>query len=225
MLLLLLIVMMLLGQSAATCQFINSTQSYSSNLTCTEFNSWSEVNDEFSSIKNSNNPNPISLKPSELILLTSELNITRVAYSYDLFLYGVSGINVYPWPALSFTCCFEKGLNLFFSTIEFYVNSKPPSDYTCSPALIPDNTTASVSLFSKYLQGITLHYGNTYGSSSRTVCPYLFKNAQISSMQLNYQVDSFLFVTLFRFQNDSIATRLMIPRNFPFAQILAYWMC
>jgi hypothetical protein len=60
-----------------------------------------------------------------------------------------------------------------------------------------------VSLFSNYLSGIVIRYGNSYGSSSQAVCPYLFKNALIIEMDLFYQVNSFLFVSLFRFENNS----------------------
>jgi hypothetical protein len=43
--------------------------------------------------------------------------------------------------------------------------------------------------------------GNTYGSSEQAICPYLFKNANLNDgINLAYQVDSFLFVSLFRFQ-------------------------
>jgi hypothetical protein len=45
-----------------------------------------------------------------------------------------------------------------------------------------------------------MKFGKKFGSGSQTVCPYLFKNAARLALKLHYQVDSFLFVTLFRFQ-------------------------
>jgi hypothetical protein len=158
---------------------------------------------------------PIYVKPSKPILLTSELNISLLAYSNpfcfssnQIFLYDISGVNVYPWPPLVCTNCQKKTLDLDLSTIEFYVNNTPSTSYSCSPDLIPDDSATSVSFLSTYLDQLTVSYGNTYAISSQTICPFLFKNAQLTAIDLYYQVDSFLFVTLFRFQkaNTSLST-------------------
>jgi hypothetical protein len=189
---------------AAICE-INCFDPQFSNLTCDEFSSWSEVNTEL--ISNNctiNPPNPVTLMLSEPILFTSELNVSFVDSFYDLWLYGVSGVSVYPWPALSVGSS-KKSMIFNFSTIEFYVNNTPPSGYTCTPRLLPDNSAKSVSFLSSYTDTIFFGYGNKYSSSSQSVCPFLFRNASIATFQIDYQVDTFLFVNLLKFQqvNDT----------------------
>jgi hypothetical protein len=134
------------------CVLVNET----SNLTCTGFDSWSEVNTEFASIKCVHPPDPVYLQPKEPFLLTSELNVSLFTYanpavqnSNQLKLYGLSGINVYPWPACP--GCVKKNLHIFVSTIQFYVNNTPPSDYACSPDIIPDDTSKSTSFLASYI--------------------------------------------------------------------------
>jgi hypothetical protein len=58
----------------------------------------------------------------------------------------------------------------------------------------------SVSLFSKYLENVIIADENMYESESKAVCPYVFKNAFLDSIEVAYQVDSFLYASLFRFQ-------------------------
>jgi hypothetical protein len=92
---------------------------------------------------------------------------------------GLSGLNVYPWPALHLHCnetfCPRKSLEISFSTIKFYVNNTPPGDYTCEPGLIPDDSFRSVSLFSNYLDSVSIEHGNMYASESKAVCQYCSK--------------------------------------------------
>jgi hypothetical protein len=192
--------------------FGNCTEGQPFNVTCTEFDSWSKVNKAFSSIVCKNPPDPMYLKPSEPIVLTNELNISLVAflkpvinssidYPNEIWLYGLSGVDVYPWPFCS--NCVKKSLILSFSVIQFFVNKKPPSDYNCTPSLIPDDSATSVSFLSNYASGILANYLNTYGSRSQAICPYLFKNVNlVHGIQLFFQVDCFLFVSLFRFQTN-----------------------
>jgi hypothetical protein len=106
--------------AAAICD-AHCSDPENSNITCAEFNSWSEVNKELISNNCTKNP-PIAilLKPSKSILLTSELNIS-VTSMVDLRLYDVGGVNVYPWPVL---IAGFRNVQMFFvqSIIEFYVN-------------------------------------------------------------------------------------------------------
>jgi hypothetical protein len=162
-----------------------------------------------------NPPSPINLRPRDPIPLTSDLDLSLVAFSNtefytgnEVYLFAVSGVNVYPWPP--YTCvvaqqyaCQKKTIYFVLSTIEFYVNGTPPNGYTCAQDLIPDESNLNVSFFSAYVNSISINFLNTYGSSSQGICSHLFKNAQIGGLQLFYQTDTFLFVTLFRFQNDS----------------------
>jgi hypothetical protein len=200
--------------ATATCnQGTNCTQGQAFKITCNKFNSWTEVNTQFSSNNCTIPIDQVFLKPSEPILLTGELNISLMAYSNpavfttnQLVLYSVRGVNVFPWPPLTCSGCAKKNLAMYLSTVEFYVNNTPPGAYTCGPGLVPDDSSQNVSLFSSYLIGFFVYYGNTYGTLSQSVCPFLFKNAQLYEMLLEYQVDSFLFVSLFKFQNDEIST-------------------
>jgi hypothetical protein len=174
------------------------------------------VNEIFNEIlKNNtciNDLESLILKPSTPIQLTSDLNISL---GIDIIIAGVSGISMYPWPALPIhRPKFRKDdLHLCFSTVQFYVNNTPPDAYTCGPGLIPDNSFKNVSLFSTYINSINIGYGNTYGSPSQAVCPFVFKNAQLSRFSINFQVDSFLFVSLLRFQEVNFTTAISINTN------------
>jgi hypothetical protein len=98
--------------------------------------------------------------------------------------------------------------------IEFHVNNTSPASYTCSPDLLPENSKTESSLFSWCIALLSIEYGNTYGSGAQTDCPYLFKNAYMSNgIELSYQVDSFLYVTLFKFQkvNDTKTINSKMP--------------
>jgi hypothetical protein len=143
--------------------------------------------------------------PKHPILLSNELNISFIPSQVGTHsMFGLSGINVYPWPALHFA----KDFWFYFSTIRFYVNNTSPSGYSCSPGLIPDNSYKSVSLFSTYIDVFRIMIGNKHESSP--VCPYLLKNANLKEIWLEYQVDSFLFSNLFRFQQTNETTLFSI---------------
>jgi hypothetical protein len=121
-----------------------NNSSYS--LTCRDFNSWSELNTVF--ITNHKNctkaPGFIGLQPSSPIVLTSELNISigffKIVNGNNIvWVSGLKGVNVYPWPALDLNEFGLKQFVLFFSAVNFYVNNTPPSVYTCNSNLVPDN--------------------------------------------------------------------------------------
>jgi hypothetical protein len=149
--------------------------------------------------------------PSGSIQLSSELEV-NFFYGFELDFYGVSGVNVYPWPACA--KCNRPTLIFGMSNVDFYVNGKPSSEYTCNPDIIPDDSSLGVSYFSSYVYDIKIEYGNTYGSfSSPAICPYLFKNAVLYDISLNFQVESFLFVSLFRFQQVNYTEKSSINSN------------
>jgi hypothetical protein len=176
-------------RATAKCD-LNCTNSQVSALICHDLHSWSEAIKSINSI-NCTNRDLIVLKPLSPILLTSELSFVSTTYP-SFFIYGVSGVNVYPWNSVCSNCA---AVSLGLSNIEFYVNNQPPSQYTCSPSLVPSGS----SFFQSYLLQLTLIGGNTYGSSA--VCPYLFTSAYIyDGISLKFQVESFLFVSQLRFQ-------------------------
>jgi hypothetical protein len=142
------------------------------------------------------------VKPNQPIPFSGTFNATQFS---SLFLYGLSGVSMYPWPC----CSVAKILHILFSNVGFFVNDTSPGNYICSAGIIPDSvfptSSTNVTLFSK-LNMVKIEYGNTYGSGSDAVCPYLFKNAYVMfGLTILYQVDSFLYVTLLKFQqvNDT----------------------
>jgi hypothetical protein len=204
---------LIIGQASSTalCNYYYSNDPASTIICCDDFNSWSEMNEASNKLSiNYTNDNMIFLTPSAPIKLTSQLNLSSFSNFTMTTVSFVSGLDVYPWPTLN-----EHGpglknkmLIIYFSAIEFYVNNTRSDAYTCSPGLIPDDSSKSVSFFSKYLEQIYFNYGNTYGTQA--VCPFVFKNAQLDEFILRYQVDSFLFVSLFRFQEVNLTTTLSI---------------
>jgi hypothetical protein len=153
-------------QPNQTCIYTRYNSTFPSiSLICHNFNAWSELTAELVSINHTFLPNPIIFKPNQPIALTSELNMSLVAFSSDdnrYIFYDLSGVNVYPWPPLTCLECTKKSLYLYSSTIKFYVNNT--SVYPCTAALIPDNSVDRVSFLSKYLDGIYIEYDNTYGT-------------------------------------------------------------
>jgi hypothetical protein len=172
----------------------------------------------------------ITLKPRTPIQLTRELNFSlSLAYgddvsNNDIFISGISGIDVYPWPAFHSygPKSSTKTLHLTFSTVKFYVNNTPPGTYNCDPDLIPDDSSKSVSFFSTYLDSISIESGNTYGSMSHAECPFLFKNTQLNNFDFEYQVDSFLFISLLRFQEVNLTKIMSINSNISQVDIDGY---
>jgi hypothetical protein len=231
--------LLLLGQSNAdiTCKYVNGTQHTLGCFVCDKFDSWREVNDEFNSIKCINSNDTIYLKPSKPILITSELNISLVACSNNqqnstnqVWFNSVGGINVYPWPALECSDCVKKGFSFFkkmlyfyYSSILFYVNNTQPSEYPCTPDIFPADSSSQVSFFSTYINSIYTNMGNSFGDLAQAVCPYIFKNAKLNGgFALDDQVDSFLFVTLFRFQEVNDTQISTINSSIPNLDIEGY---
>jgi hypothetical protein len=91
-------------------------------LDCYEFNSWNEVNNELSSVHCRSSL--IYLKPQAQILFDNEFNHTIIRKNSLLSLFGVIGVNVYPWPTTEYR---GFDLVLFMSFIQFYVNNTPSS--------------------------------------------------------------------------------------------------
>jgi hypothetical protein len=192
------------ANATQTCNLTSSSEIIT--LRCVEFDALSDLNSELVSINSTSKPNIVMLKPSERILLTYELNMSLLANSDELYLYDLIGVNVYP--GSFFSNCTKKTLFLSLSAIGFYVNNLPPNGYTCTSDLIPDGYPTRVSLFSAFINHLVIRNGNTQGSlqSQTTICPYVFTNAQLEKIKLFNQVNSFLFVTLFRFQQTNELT-------------------
>jgi hypothetical protein len=117
---------------------------------------------------------------------------------YDLYLDGITGLNVYPWPRPQ-PPNVSSPMSISISTIEFYFNNT--QNFPCRKDLIPDPTETEGSLFDSLLYDLFLDYTNTYTSTA--VCPHLFKNARLLKFELYGQVDSFLYVQLLKFANVS----------------------
>jgi hypothetical protein len=209
----------LLDPANAKCDCINLTEI--TNLNCYDLSSWSELNKELSSAACFDSmPNSINFMPSQPILLTNKLKISQIT-RYNLKVYGLSGLSLYPWPFCS--NCTKVRLVISISRLDFYVNNKSSSEFACSPDIIPDDSSKGVSLISSFINLVELDFGNTYGSSSsQLICPYLFKNADLSDIYLSNQVDSFLFVSLFRFQQVNFTKTSLINSNIDILFVTGY---
>jgi hypothetical protein len=150
------------------------------------------------------------LHPNTPIPLSNELNLTvftqyETAFSHhSLYIYGINGVNVYPWRALPPRPFANLNMYIYVSTVEFYMINKPLSDYACSPKLILDSPlTNSTSLFS-FVGSLFLHNGNTYNEAQQPLCPYIFRNSRLVGFELEGQVDSFLYVNLLQFNKTNL---------------------
>jgi hypothetical protein len=213
--LLLTIQVLQFNRADAKCDNMHCTYALYCIVGCYGFDSWSELNNELSSHNCPIFSSFIQLNPAEPILFNSEFNSSIVNYG-NLYICAVSGLNVFPWPTLStdFNPYFDFAF--YFSTVEFYVN---PSAYTCNSDRIPANSVSDVSFLSAYINTLIIQYGNNYGSSSQNVCPYVFKNAKLNEIELNFQVDTFLFTSLFRFQEINEKSTVSINSTIPFVEI------
>jgi hypothetical protein len=141
------------------------------------------------------------MHPSTPLLLTQALNVSQLHTPnipdlvFSLYLDLINGVNVYPWPPKNTNII--TFLSFSISTVDFYFNNT--KDFSCNRSLIPDTTETATSIFASYFSVIVLDNTNKY--SSAPVCPYLFKNAQISDIKIFSQVDSFLYVQLLKFTN------------------------
>jgi hypothetical protein len=206
-----------LGLFFAKCGFVcyNNTsqvecrsQSFSSNrnklrVFCHQFNTWTDFNKYFIAHKSDFDKKQIlelySLKPSTPLLLTNQLDMPQFAdlQNPQMFLYNLKGLDVFPW--YDPPCCYMASLRLYLSTIDFNVNQVSSTEYTCNRNLWPSSSENS--LFS-YFADISFDYGMEYPAQS--ICSYLFKNATID-IELQGQVNSFLYTSLFRFQDYNIS--------------------
>jgi hypothetical protein len=115
---------------------------------CNDFTSWSELNNQFSATPSNSQFLFISyLHPSVPIILTSDINMTYLTLHLNalesLNMYGLKGMNVFPWPVIPLYNDSQFDLVISVSTIEFYVNYKPTSEYTCNKGLVETNSTTS----------------------------------------------------------------------------------
>jgi hypothetical protein len=180
-------------------------QKESNSLYCNGFQSWSDLN---KMINNSLNPsatiiNNAYIQPNTPIVLSSELDIaslfTTLNISGDAYfafnMRNLSGIDVVAWPS----GVTRVQIEIDESRIEFFMNGKPLSEYTCSvgmmiPFLKSSNNASFFNLFSE----ITFFTQNQY--SSQPVCPYIFAYAKLDVLTINEQTDS----NRWRFQSFGI---------------------
>jgi hypothetical protein len=194
---LMLSIMFLKFASATECT--NSSVQFE--IICHGFESWTEANKAMQGC-NLYHPSTIGLRPNMPLLFTSELNLSFPYSLSELHLFGVNGLNVFPWPAPQPSL---YRLSIYVSTIEFFINNKAPSEYVCSPNLIPERltTNSSRSVFS-FMYSFRLVNGNTFKADKTPVCPYVFKSNQVTEFYIYDQVDSFLFVNLLQFEKSNL---------------------
>jgi hypothetical protein len=199
-------------------------------LVCHRFTSWSQIN-ALASQKNSTlfSFPYLSLQASSAILFTTELQMSSLLLSAEpfqapsLLVYAVTGLQVYP--LISSLMYHERKADLYvlMSRVEFYVSGSSAREYTCSADLIPAASNAN-SMFSLY-DKITLEASNIYPATTPPLCPYLFRNAALTVLDLDGQVVSFLLVNQLRFDDQieaNTSTTSTIAANVAYLDVKGY---
>jgi hypothetical protein len=202
------------AQNQAKCTNTSSGDLF--NLRCFEFASWSEL---IVAINETNadltDVGELNIKPSEVILLTGELDFQRVSEimcykapnNYDachnfmeVYIAGLKGVDVAcGWTHPGFM------LTLLSSTLAFYYSGSSPGHYQCNEKTILETLAKNGSFFkfNNLVFKSTVKY-----DQENPVCPFLFANAQLNELDLYGLVDSFLVSNLFKSQlvNSSSST-------------------
>jgi hypothetical protein len=152
----------------------------------------------------------INLLPVKPIRFSSELDIYSLVNAFArgqhfglgnqnfvVNLIGLNGIDVVPWSTIEselmgkyqrFKIAFEN------TVIEFYKNGQPVSDLDCSTSLIrPDSPTLfNVFWFVEFVaQSIY---------PDKPICPFIFKNANLTGIAISKHIDAILIRNLWVFQ-------------------------
>jgi hypothetical protein len=172
---------------------------------CHQFRSWSELNIylktnkwDFESKKGDKIVPYYSLMPSTPLLLTNQLDMPHSETS-KLFFYNLKGLNLFPWPNSKY----KSELRFHLSTIDFYINNVSSSEYTCHRNMFPVPGPNNEKSFFAHFEAISVVYGLEY--TTKPVCPHLFEDSSMSNLKLQSPVDSFLYTSLFRFQDYNIS--------------------
>jgi hypothetical protein len=186
---------------------------------CDGFNSWQDLNTLLNNSVFSANSSRIDIHPAKPIILTDDLDIRALFYSfqsnflitgfnYVRFAYnliGINGIDMMPWTSND-NITDSLSLELIFvqSQIEFYTNGYALTNYTCSRSLISSFKSIylpkTVSFFEKFSK-ILFQNQNTY--PSELICPYVFLNSSVSVIGIYNQIDAILVKNMFRFHSIS----------------------
>jgi hypothetical protein len=166
--------------------------------------------------------NQLVLKPSEPIVLTGELDLEQVhriicrkasnnsngcENSLPVYIEGLKGLDVASgwWTTLT-SYYTTYTFYLSSSTLAFYYMGNGPGQYQCNETTIFKEVKSSGSFLNR-LGTLLLQNSITYDQDN-PVCPFLFANAQIDSLQINGLVNSFVVSNILKFQklNSSSTT-------------------
>jgi hypothetical protein len=198
------------------------------NLFCRQFDSWQQVASLLIDQSTNITGFTIDLNPKTPLVLTSELDIKKVianalehssgeSNQFEVDLYGLSGIDVIGWnmvydSAVSINLVIQK------SVIAFYTRDSAVAQYNCSDKLMVTGKhgkpmiNATTSTFFDYFDHVTFQHLAAY---TENVCPYLFVNATLESMNLHGLINNFLVMNLIEFQqtpnqnNSSINSKIL----------------
>ncbi len=147
-------------------------------IKCDQFDSFSQL--DFKSLQNGSEPKKIyelELSPINPIILDSMLDLTGIELYNDVKLRNIKGFEFKSNPFDSVRN--GKGLNLYMydSALEFYEDSKLESKLDCSNSA---NTTIISPVFKAF------NFIQIENVSSKKICPIVFKNVALRSLNLNY---------------------------------------
>jgi hypothetical protein len=194
----------------ATLQCLIASNRVPNNFECFYFDSWTRLNQLIIG-KNATNIAKIYLKPKSRFILTSEFDLENLvsidldqsdsSLEVQINFFGLKGITIQPWPQNQSELFeqFDSNLVMFiyFSLIEFYFNEQHASELDCTRGLISENETTFFNYFKQILFAPNTQY------SSTPVCPYMFSNSILNSLNLYRLEDSLVQRNLWTFRNTA----------------------
>jgi hypothetical protein len=142
----------------------------------------------------------VHVRPSKPIVFTSELNITAMLEALKitdqtirLIVSGISGIEVTSWPLVPEEDYLAVEIEFEKSKIEFYINGTRLKNLKCSKDVTTNKDPHWQTFFSIF-STIKFLNGNNYTSDTNLMCPFIFRNSQIGTLDLFGQTRILLFL-------------------------------
>jgi hypothetical protein len=195
------------------------------NMMCVEFSSWQQllfkINASTVAYANETLISTINAKPTEPIVLTSDLDFWKVSKimcsltpdncyfgKVNILLSGLKAIEISGWSnTKNFNNNYNTSIDKYFnleiakSPVEFYMNGS--GRFNCTAGLI--KKLLNIRTFFNYFEEITFQQSVKYDQSVPW-CPYIFADSAIKSLKIHGLVDSFLATNLFAFQQRKNST-------------------
>jgi hypothetical protein len=169
----------------------------SNQLYCRTFDNWLQATALLYSTPNLNDFFLINLKPNNPLLLNSDLNIAQaianqIIHFFEIYIYGLKSIEVIGW--LKNVDC---SIHVYASSLTFFMNGSAPGDFQCTEQLIKSFNSSFFSYFIEVYFEDSVVY-----DLDVTMCPYMFSNAKLNTLNIGYLVDSFVVKNLLKFQTE-----------------------